>query len=118
MNKPTLSDQEVQEIEAILAQYIDLPGASTYYSSEKPINAYEALKEALKDQIAYLIANRFETLLNILYRIDVPEASFQQVIREASSENIPERIAELLIQRQMEKIKWREWFRNKQSSSD
>ncbi len=73
--------------------------------------AYEALKKALIEHIKHLMAYRQDALLNILYRIDVSEQAFKKVLKEGKTEFIPEHLAELIIQRQLEKVKWRNWMK-------
>ena len=67
--------------------------------------AYERLRSLLAERIAFLLANRFELLLHLFYRIDVRERDFRDVQDNCSNEEIPYKLAELVIDRQMEKAK-------------
>lgn len=75
-------------------------------------NERENLKKYISLKISQLLDGNIEKLLAILYRIDVKESDFKEVITNTKSENIPEEIAELIIKRQEEKLYWREKYNN------
>ncbi len=72
---------------------------------------FEVLVEFIDD----LIQNDFSRLLRILYRIDISEAKLKQKLNENKDINVrsAELIANLVIEREVEKIKSREKYRNK-----
>ena len=76
-----------------------------------PDEAYEQLKSWLAEKIAYLLANHFEYLLHIMYRIDVNEADFKAALNAGDSNEIPFKLADLVIQREITKAQWREWMK-------
>jgi hypothetical protein len=57
--------------------------------------------------INHLIKNDFNKLLTLLYRIDVNENKLKNLLREKPNENAGELIAQLIIERQLQKIKTR-----------
>jgi hypothetical protein len=67
----------------------------------------DELKKVLTDHINYLINNDFDKLLRILYRVDVPEAQLKTnlVQQKADAGTV---IAEMIFERQLQKIKDRE----------
>jgi hypothetical protein len=80
--------------------------------------SFERIKEKLVVHINHLINNDFEELLNILYRVDVSEAKLKTLLKEnAESASV---IADLIIERQLQKIKTREQFKTsgKKENSD
>jgi len=78
----------------------------------------ELLKEKLSQYINYLIVNDFQKLVSILYRIDVSEAKLKYLLKENAETNAAPIIAELIIERQLQKIKSREDFRRDSTISD
>ena len=57
-----------------------------------------------------MIETDFQKLVNILYRIDVNERKLKYLLQENVGEDAPVIIADLIIERQMEKIKIRQEF--------
>ena len=65
------------------------------------------LKEKLTALINDLINHDFEKLVFYLYRIDVNESKMKQLLNQREGENAAGLIADLIIERQTEKIKSR-----------
>ena len=65
------------------------------------------LKEKLTAFINDLINHDFEKLVFYLYRIDVNESKMKQLLNQREGENAAGLIADLIIERQTEKIKSR-----------
>lgn len=76
------------------------------------------LRKKLSEKVKELMDTNWEKLLNILYRIDVSENKVKQVLAYVESKNIPKEIADLIIQRQIEKIKYRENYKNSNPDRD
>lgn len=79
------------------------------------ISSEESLKdrllfEQLAADINHLIQTDFEKLVNLLYRIDVSEAKVKEMLHAHPDRDAGHIIAELLIERQMQKIKLRKEF--------
>lgn len=79
--------------------------------SEK--TSLEELKEKLANQINHLINHDFEKLVNILYRVDVDESRMRKLLDSGKGENAAGLIADLVIERQLQKAESR-----KKSASD
>jgi hypothetical protein len=77
--------------------------------------SFGELKEKLSRHINQLVEHDFEKLVRLLYRIDVNEAKLKHILREHPNENAGNLIAELIIERQIQKINTREQFKPKQS---
>ncbi len=67
-------------------------------------------KQLLVDKINVLITNDFNKLVSILYRMDISEPKLKQFLKENSTIDAGLIIADLMIQRQAEKIKSRQQF--------
>ena len=69
--------------------------------------AIDELEQQLTDHINHLINTDFEKLIYYLYRIDVNETKMKQVLQQQEGENAAQLIAQLIIDRQLQKIKSR-----------
>jgi hypothetical protein len=76
----------------------------------------EELRRLLKKEINHLIQNDFQKLVNILYRIDVNERKLKYLLQENVGEDAPVIIADLIIERQLQKIKSRGQFNQRDDS--
>ena len=72
----------------------------------------QELKERLIVHINHLINNDFEKLIFYLYRIDVNEAKMKQLLALHKGENAAELITNLILERQLQKIKSRKETKN------
>lgn len=71
----------------------------------------EGLQKELEAQINYLIAHRFEVLVQALYRLDVDERRLKSLLQQHPSTDAARIIAALVIERQLQKLRTREQFR-------
>jgi hypothetical protein len=74
----------------------------------------DLLLQQLADYINQLILVNFERLVQLLYRIDVSEAKLKYLLKENPAEDAGRIIALLIIERQIQKIK----FKKEMSESD
>lgn len=70
----------------------------------------ELLIEKLSIYINQLIQTDFQKLVSVLYHIDVSEKKLKILLRENGDSEAGKIIAELIIERQLEKIKSRQQF--------
>ena len=75
-----------------------------------PTEKKEELKKELALYINDLLLHDFEKLVQLLYRIDVPEKQIRKVLEENKEKDAGDLLAELLIKRQEEKIALRHTF--------
>jgi hypothetical protein len=76
------------------------------------------LQEKLKQYINHLIQHNFEKLVTLLYRIDVSEIKLKQLLQQESNKDAGEIIAQLIIERQLQKIKTRNQFKPEGNTSE
>lgn len=79
------------------------------------IDSEQSLKDKLlfdnlAAEINHLIQTDFEKLVNLLYRIDVSEAKLKEMLQTNPDSDAGHVIARLLIERQIQKIKFRKEF--------
>lgn len=72
------------------------------------VNSEETLLQWLEIRLNDLILHHFETLLFLLYRIDIDEAQVRKMLGARANENAGRILAELILKRQKEKLAWRE----------
>jgi len=80
------------------------------YSSLIPNNDFERLEEFKKyltEKMKDLLDNNYDLLINTLYRIDISERKLSELFSVKNRDLIPEKLAELIIERQIEKIHFR-----------
>lgn len=78
--------------------------------------SFEAGKDLLADKINQLINRDFAQLVNILYRLDISEIKLKQVLKENPTEDAGQLIAQLTIERQLQKLKARQQFKQPDDS--
>lgn len=61
----------------------------------------------LASEINHLILTNFERLIQLLYRIDVSELKLKSLLKENPNEDVGKIIATLIIERQLQKIKYK-----------
>lgn len=72
--------------------------------------SFDQLRAFLSGHINHLITNNFHQLVALLYRIDVSETGLKNLLKESSGEDAGNIIADLIIERQLQKIKTRQQF--------
>ncbi len=84
------------------------------YSSLIPNNDFERLEEFRKyltEKMRNLLDKNYNLLINTLYRIDISEKKLAELFSSRNKELIPEKLADLIIERQIEKINFRKRYR-------
>ena len=76
------------------------------------------LKERLSSHINFLIQSDFQKLVSILYRVDVSESKLKHLLKENPGYDAANIITELIIERQLQKIKSRKEQRKNKNISD
>jgi len=67
----------------------------------------------LQKEIQYLLDNNFEKLLNIMYRIDIGEDRFREALSNQRSKDISYELAELVVERELQKVRSRKKYQSK-----
>lgn len=98
------------KLEAVLWSY-------EIVTSDKPMVAkdqsYDDLKKELANYLNHLVATDFNKLISILYRIDIAQEKAMTALAEnAKKETAGETLAQLIIERQLEKVITRRKYHN------
>ena len=75
------------------------------------IVSLEEFRKYLTEKLKFLLDNKFDTLVNILYKIDISEKKLSQLFSGKNRDSIPATLAELIIERQLQKIKLRKMYK-------
>lgn len=78
----------------------------------------EETKKRLMDLINELIQKDFNALVQLLYRIDVDEKKIRVYLKENKNQDSASVLADLIIERQQQKIKSRQEFQTKNKKDD
>ena len=84
------------------------------YSSLIPTNDFEKLEEFRKyltEKMKDMLDKNYNLLINTLYRIDISEKKLAELFSSKNKEYIPQKLADLIIERQIEKINFRKRYR-------
>jgi uncharacterized membrane protein YheB (UPF0754 family) len=73
--------------------------------------SHEELKRRLTVFISDLLESNFEKLCNMVYRHDVSETRFNEALQSGSMMEQAENISDLVIERELEKVKSRQLYR-------
>jgi len=71
----------------------------------------EDFRKYLTEKLKFLLDEKFDTLVNILYRIDISEKKLSQLFSGNNRNSIPSVLADLIIERQLQKIKLRKLYK-------
>ena len=80
--------------------------------------SFDLLKERLSSHINFLIQSDFQKLVSILYRVDVNESKLKHLLKENPGYDAANIITDLIIERELQKIKSRQEHRNDENISD
>ena len=71
----------------------------------------QEFREKLRILIKYMLDREFEKLLNAMYRLDINEEKFKMVLSNQESQDVALDIADLVIEREMQKVITRRKYR-------
>lgn len=71
---------------------------------KKGENESDRLEDFLTKHVDYLLDHDFNRLLNILYRIDIPENQLKELLQESNQGEIARNMAIAIITRQKQKV--------------
>lgn len=76
----------------------------------------DAFTQELSNYINHLLNTDFEKVVSLLYRIDVDEKKIKALLENTSNSSLV--IAQAIIERQLQKIKTRELFKNNEEINE
>lgn len=76
------------------------------------LESLEEFRQYLTEKLKVLLDERFDTLVNILYRIDISEKKLSKLFSGDNKDSIPSVLADLIIERQLQKIRLRKLYKD------
>lgn len=73
----------------------------------------EKVKQLISERVNYLIQHDFAQLTQLLYRIDINETKLKKLLSEAEEKDAADIIAELIIERQIQKLESRKLYKER-----
>ena len=101
------NQKEVSEIKALVYSDFNVDQDSTDLRAAD----MDEFRKKLELVIGYLLDKDFERLLTAMYRLDINEKKFSQVLEGKMGMNIAGAIANLVIERELKKIETRKKYR-------
>lgn len=98
----TLNKEELKALETYLLKKIDAEHEVVIEDSEA---AFSQFRQVLKDKIQEMLTYNLEGLMQILYRLDVPEEETDHAFEAHSVGSIAEKITESVIEREIKRYK-------------
>ena len=77
--------------------------------------SWEQIKWALQDKLSQLLSGDMERLVNIMYRMDIPEGKFHLAM-SGKPEEIPAKLTELILERELQRLQTWNFYKNDQSN--
>ena len=91
----------------------ELANSSLNISFQKGLTESE-FRSTLSDHINSLIINNFSLLISILYRLDISEKKLKEILLQQPQANAGNIIADLIIEKQLQKIETRKKYSTKE----
>ncbi len=98
--------QPLNEIQEVQQELVKLTGLELVRKTD----GWSELRAALAVWVNELIQVDFSELIRVLYRVDISENKLKFLLREKVGEDAAFIIADLIIERQLQKIKTRQQF--------
>ena len=103
-------NSEVQNLTKIIEKDFTLQNSGSLVPAID-LTSLEEFKKYLVEKVSFLLDNNYDFLVNTLYRIDVSESKLREVFSGKDRQNIPEVLADLIIERQLQKIRFRQKYK-------
>lgn len=108
-----MSDIEKAEVHEVLE---NISNVFNRFGLELPLSPDDVenlkqLMDFLTEKLKDLLDNNFNLLVNTLYRIDVNEQKLNELFGSKNRTPIPSALAELIIERQLQKIHFRKKYK-------
>jgi hypothetical protein len=105
---------EVEELTKGISREFEKSGLHGLIRSAN-FDDYNALREYLTNKLADLMDKDLSYVINTLYRIDVDEEKVRKLFSPDNKDFIPEVLADLIINRELQKINFRRRYKEDQN---
>ena len=100
--------EQLKETALALGNHFGLENHPEELTDEKQM--HDTLKKMLSKRIEEMIDHEFDRFVNLLYRMDVNEAKVKEALAEKPFSKGVEKVADMIIQRQLQKIATRKTY--------
>ncbi|MDR3611136.1 MAG: hypothetical protein P4L27_11280 [Ignavibacteriaceae bacterium] len=104
-------DYDIKELINVTNKSLNQPGLKSLLNPND-VRSLDELKNYLIEKIALMINTNFNQLINSLYRIDIDENKVKEIFYGTIKDNIPTNLASLIIERQLQKLYYRNKYKN------
>lgn len=87
-----------KDLEGLIIRDFELASLEAFQNQEDPFRA------VFEEYLAYLIENKLEYLLNILYRLDIDEQLINQLFLSSQGEFVNVELANIIFERQEKRL--------------
>ena len=101
------NEVQFQEVKELLQVDLRIPDNQNSLVSV----SLNQLREEIKRIVADMINSDFERLLNAMYRLDINEVKFREVISGLHGNDVSGILADMIIDRELKKIETRQKYR-------
>ena len=103
----------LKEVSQLISNEFALQGLNSVMRSDDYNNLKE-LRKYLSGKIIELMDRNYDLFFKALYRIDISEEKLQKLFAVGNKEFVPTALADLIIERQIQKLEFRKKYRSGQ----
>jgi hypothetical protein len=103
-------NNDIKEITRVINRNFSQISSGFLIKSED-ISNIDELRKFLSAQIKIMLEEKYDKLINILYRIDIDDKKIVEAFSIKDKQMIPGLIADLIIERQIQKIHFRKIYK-------
>ena len=102
--------QQVNEVVKFVENDFFVSGENSLIPSTD-IESLEEFRKYLTSKLKRLLEEKFDLLVNVLYKIDISEEKLSELFSAENKDYIPASLADLIIERQLEKVRLRKLYK-------
>jgi hypothetical protein len=101
---------ETREVSKLVYNQFSLNGFGSALTKDE-FNNLSEFRSYLTEKLTQLLEKNYDLLIKTLYRIDVDERKLNELFALNNKNNIPAALAELIIERQLQKVHFRNLYK-------
>jgi hypothetical protein len=102
---------DIKEIITVTTKSLNQPGFGSLLNFND-VKSLDELKKYLTEKITLMMETNFDLLVNSLYGIDIDEEKVKELFSCKIRDSIPSGLASLIIERQLQKLFYRNKYKN------
>jgi hypothetical protein len=105
-----INKNEIAELSSIISKNL-ASVTPDFILNTSDVENIDEFKKYLSGKIKILIDNKFDSLINMLYRIDIDDRKIEELFSNKQKDKIPNLLADMIIERQLQKIHFRRLYK-------